>query len=176
LLVKEGTHKALLGIEKKSSKMEDDKWNNIDFRTKTTIILFLSDEVLYNAMNEATTVELERFYMIKSLSNKLFVKKQLYSLWMKEGTPIIQHLNAFNRILSFLVALEVKLEEDKILLLLSSLPSGYDYLATTIMYGKKTLELKVVRQMLQNNELMKKTFYGGGLRIVCQGPEGKIKE
>ena len=114
--------------------------------------------------------------MTKSLSDKFFMKMQLYSLQMKEGMPILQHLNAFNRILSFLVALEVKLEEDKILLLLSSLPSGYDYLATTIMYGKKTLELKVVRQMLQNNELMKKTFYREGLRIICQGPEGKIKE
>ena len=38
LLVKEGTHKALLGAEKKSSKMED---YDIDFRTKTTIILCL---------------------------------------------------------------------------------------------------------------------------------------
>ena len=70
---------------------------------------------------------------------------------------ILQHLNAFNRILSDLLALEVKLEEDKALLLLSSLPSIYDYLATTIMYDKETLELEYVRQMLQNNELMKKT-------------------
>ena len=61
--------------------------------------------------------------MTKSLSNKLFMKKQLYSLRMKEGTPILQHLNTFNRILSDLLALEVKLEEeDKALLLLSSLP------------------------------------------------------
>ena len=33
LLVKEDTHKALLGGKKKSSKMEDDEWN-IDSRTK----------------------------------------------------------------------------------------------------------------------------------------------
>ena len=46
LLVKEGTHKALLGIEKKRSKIEDDEWNDIDFCTKATIILGLSDEVL----------------------------------------------------------------------------------------------------------------------------------
>jgi len=58
LLVKEGTHKALLGIEKKSSKMEDDECNNIDFRAKATIILCLSDDVLYNAMNEETTAGL----------------------------------------------------------------------------------------------------------------------
>jgi len=55
------------------------------------------------------------------------------------------------------LALEVKLEEeDKSLLLLSYLSSGYDHLATTIMYGMETLELEDVRQMFQNNELMKK--------------------
>ena len=57
-----------------------------------------------------------------------------------------------------MLALEVKVEEeDKVVLLLSFLPSSYDYLATTIMYYRKTLELEDVRQMLQSNELMKKT-------------------
>ena len=42
MLVKEGTHKALLGIEKKPSKM-DDEWNDIDFCAKASIILCLSD-------------------------------------------------------------------------------------------------------------------------------------
>ena len=63
-----------------------------------------SDEVLYNMMNEETTAglwcRLKSMYMTKSLSNKLFIKKQLYSLRMKGGTFILQHLNAFNRILS----------------------------------------------------------------------------
>ena len=57
---------------------------------------------------------------------------------MKEYMSIVQHLNAFNRILSDLLALEVKLEEEyKALLSLSSLPSSYDHLATTIMYVKR---------------------------------------
>jgi len=77
------------------------------------------------------------------------MKKQLYNLRMKEGTPILQHLNIFNRILNDLLALEIKLEEeDKALLLLFSLPSNYDHLATIIMYDKETLELKDVRQIL----------------------------
>ena len=151
MFVKEGTHKALLGIEKKTSKMEDDE-RNIDFHAKATIILCLSDEILYNVMNKETTVRLwcrlESLYMTKNLSNKLSMKKHLYSFRMKEGTPI-QHLNAFHRILSDLLALEVKLEEkDKALLLLSSLSSSYDHLATTIMYGKETLELEDIWQML----------------------------
>ena len=48
LLVKQGTHKILLGIEKKPSNMDDDEWNDVDFCAKTKIILCLSDEVLYN--------------------------------------------------------------------------------------------------------------------------------
>ena len=84
LLVKEGTHKDLYGIEKKPSKMDDDEWNNIDFHAKMTIILCLLDEILYNVMNEETTVgsRLESLYMMKSLSNKVFMKKQLYNLWI----------------------------------------------------------------------------------------------
>ena len=55
------------------------------------------------------------------------------------------------------MALEVKLkEEKKALLFLSSLPSSYVHLETTIMIGKETLELEDVRQMLQN-KLMNKT-------------------
>ena len=90
--------------------------NDIDFHAKATIILYLSDEILYNVMNEETTAslwcQLESLYIMKSLSNKLFMKKQLYSLRMKEGTPSLQYLNAFNRILSDLLTLKVKLEEE----------------------------------------------------------------
>ena len=59
--------------------------------------------------------------MTKSLSNMRFMKKQLYSLRMKKGTPILQHLNSFNRILSHLLALEVKIEEDTYVTLFSSI-------------------------------------------------------
>jgi len=50
-------------------------------------MLCLSDEVLNNVMNEETTAglwcRLETLYMTKSLSNKLYMNKQLYSLRMK---------------------------------------------------------------------------------------------
>jgi len=52
LLVKEDTHKALVGVEKKPSKMEDDEWVDLDVQAKATLILCLSDGVLYNVMNE----------------------------------------------------------------------------------------------------------------------------
>jgi len=73
------------------------------------IIVYLSDEILYNVMNEEINSDLwcrlKSLYMTKSLSNKLFMKKQLYNFQLREGMPILQHLNAFNRILSDLLAL-----------------------------------------------------------------------
>src|SRR4051812_42677313 len=58
--------------------------------------------------------------------------------------------------MSDLLALKVKLEEDdKALILLSSLPPSYDHLVTTILYGKETLELEDVRVIFVNNEFMK---------------------
>ena len=125
LLVNEGSYQALQGIRKKPSTMDEDDWKEIDGKAKATIILCLSDEVLYNVLNEDTAAgmwnRLESLYMTKSLSNKLYVKKQLYCLRMAEGTPILQHLNVFNKILNDLLALEVKMvEEDKAWILLSS--------------------------------------------------------
>src|SRR3954468_6537387 len=78
LLVKEGTYQALQGIRKKTSTMGEDDWKEIDIKAKATIILCLSDEVLYNVMNEDTAAgmwsRLKSLYMTKSLLNKLYVK------------------------------------------------------------------------------------------------------
>src|SRR4051812_14039632 len=84
LLVKEGTYQARQGIRKKPSTMGEDGWKEIVIKVKATIILCLSDEVFYNVMNEDTSAgiwnRLESLYMTKILSNKLYMKKQLYYL------------------------------------------------------------------------------------------------
>src|SRR5438045_5601906 len=150
---------AINGISNKPSDMYEDYWQDMDYKARATIVLCLSDEVLYNVMNEESAAglwsRLESLYMTKSLSNKLYTKKQLYCLRMKEGTPILQHLNLFNKIVSDLLALEVKLEEeDKALLLLGSLPPSYDHVVTTIMCGKETMVLDNFRVVSMNNEVM----------------------
>ena len=92
---------------------------------------------------------------------------------MKEGTLILQHLNAFNQILSDMLALEMKLEEDKALLLLSSLLKSYDHLETTSMYEKETLELKDIN-MLHSNELMKKIYFTEeASRLILKKQKGR---
>ena len=52
------------------------------------------------------------------------LKRQLCGLRMKEETTILEHLNFFNKVISELLAVDVKIdEEDKALILLSSLQS-----------------------------------------------------
>ena len=80
---------------------------------------------MYKVIDETSTtrlwLKLENLYMTKNLSNKLFLKKQLCNLRLKKGIPILEHMNIFNRIVSDLLCLEVKLKEKDKALLLASL-------------------------------------------------------
>lgn len=75
--------------------------------------------------------------MLKSLTNNMFLKKHLYSLKMAKGSRLTKHLNEFNRIMTQLLSIEVKIEaEEKALLMLPSLPPSYENLVTTLIYDK----------------------------------------
>jgi len=56
----------------------------MDLKAANTIQLSLADEVMCNVIAEETTTglwsKLETLYTTKSLSNKLYLKKQLYGL------------------------------------------------------------------------------------------------
>ena len=83
--------------------------------------------------------------MEKNLSNKLYLKKELYSLCKLENTDALQHLSKFNGLISQLLQFQVTFDdEDKAILLLTSLPSSYENLMTTLFYGKDTLKFEQV--------------------------------
>jgi hypothetical protein len=82
--------------------------------------------------------------MSKSLMNKLYLKQRLYGLKMAKGLDLSQHINVLNKIISNLKRVDVKFKnEDKVLMLLNSLPtsSTYENLVTTLTWRKETLEL-----------------------------------
>jgi len=61
--------------------------------------------------------------MMKSLSNKLYLKKQLYGLHIKEEIMVLDLLNFFNKVINELLVVDVKIDEkDKTLIVLSLLP------------------------------------------------------
>ena len=44
-------------------------------------------------------MKLENLYVTKSLTNKLYLKRRLFSLHMKEGMPLKEHFDELNAIL-----------------------------------------------------------------------------
>ena len=121
----------------------------MDLKAASTIQVCLADKVMYNVMDEQMAAglwsRLEILYMTKNLSNKLYLKKQLYELSKKEGTSVLEYLNFFNKVISELLVVDVKIDaEDKTLIHLSSLSQSYDHIVTSMLYSKETHILEEV--------------------------------
>jgi hypothetical protein len=163
LLVQQGLQKALAGKSKKPTTMTEWEWEDLDVKALSTIHLCLADEVLFNIVGEDTTSglwsKLESLYMTKSLTSRIYLKRQLYSLWMKEGTKVVDHLNTFNTLIVQLTSMEVKFEdEDKAITLLCSLPESWDNLVTSISFSStEVLDYDSVVGALLAEEMRRKS-------------------
>ena len=71
---------------------------------------------MYKVMDEEMTIglwsRLETLYMTKNLSNKLYLKKQLYGPRMTEGIAVLEHLNFFKKVINERLDIDVKIDED----------------------------------------------------------------
>ena len=159
LLIQQGVHKSLLRKEKNPKKLKDEEWVEMDDKAASAIHLNLGDEVIHNILEAKITKEvwekLEGLNMRKNLTNKWYVKKQLYSLHIKDSN-LLEHPNTFNMLNAQLSSFGVNYEdEDKALLLLETLPTPFDHLVTTLMYKKETIVLNEVTSALLSHVKMK---------------------
>ncbi|KAH9763262.1 hypothetical protein KPL70_001098 [Citrus sinensis] len=91
--------------------------------------------------------KLEDLYTKKSLTKRLSTKKRLYTLQMEEGTSLATYVDAFNKIILDLEDINVKIEdEDKVIILISSLPPSYEHFVDTLLYGRQTLTMQNVKK------------------------------
>ena len=103
-----------MGQKAQPAGTSNEDWEGMDLTVPSTIQLCRADEIMYNMMDEemATRLWLKlETYMTKILSNKLYLKKQAYRQSMNEKTAVLEHLNFFNRVISELLTVDVKIDE-----------------------------------------------------------------
>nr|GEX83487.1 retrovirus-related Pol polyprotein from transposon TNT 1-94 [Tanacetum cinerariifolium] len=113
-----------------------------------TLILCLGDRVLREVTKETTAVgiwtKLTSLYMTKSLANRLYLKKKLYTCYMSPCTYV------------------------------TSSPSSYENFMETLLYGRESLTMEDVLETLNSMELKKitkgtKEETGDGLYVGGRG-------
>ncbi|PWA60486.1 UDP-glucuronosyl/UDP-glucosyltransferase [Artemisia annua] len=169
----------------------------------SSLILCLGDGVLWEVTKETSAAgiwaKLTSLYMTKSLANRLYLKKKLYTFYMSPSTKLGDHIDEFNKLILDLENIDIEIEdEDQALMLLMSLPSSYENFVETLLYGRESLTMEDVLATLNSRELKKRTkgtkeeagdgsyvrggsdhsrkaHSGGSSRLKSRGGTGKIK-
>lgn len=160
LLISQKLHKVLAGKDKKPDNMSDGDWEELDLEARASIILCLERDVAFLVDSEVTAagvwLKLEANFMTKTLTNRIYLKSKLYTCKMEEGTPIGEHINRFDRCISDLKDIDVKVDdEDQALMLLLSLPKSYENLVQTLMLVGDNLTMDETRTSLLSDDLRK---------------------
>ena len=127
----------LAAIGERFMEITDDKWNEIDGNAISDLYLALADEVLSSVAKKNTTNEiwdtLTNLYEAKSLHNKIFLKRKLYTLQMAESTTVIDHINTLKTLFSQLTTLSHNIEDHECAeFILQSLLDSYDQLIVNL--------------------------------------------
>ncbi|GJX29581.1 hypothetical protein Tco_0237660 [Tanacetum coccineum] len=163
LLIQHGCEAAL---EVLPADMEAQAKAELNKKAHSVVILCLGNKVLREVIGETTAVgvwsKLENLYMTKSLANKLYLKKKLYTFYMPPGRKISKHIDEFNKIVLDLENIEVKFkDEDLALLLLTSLLASYEHFVDTLLYGREALTLEDVMATQKSKEIKERSKVKG---------------
>ncbi|GKC96465.1 retrovirus-related pol polyprotein from transposon TNT 1-94 [Tanacetum coccineum] len=159
LLIQYGCEAAL---EVLPEDMEAQAKTELNKKAHSSVILCLGNKVLREVTRETTAAGVwskpQTLYMTKSLANKLYLKKKLYTLCMSAGQKISEYIDEFNKIVLNLANIEVKFkDEDLALLLLTSLPASYEHFVDTLLYGWEALTLEDVVATLNSKEIKERS-------------------
>ncbi|GJY45241.1 retrovirus-related pol polyprotein from transposon TNT 1-94 [Tanacetum coccineum] len=164
LLIQHGWEAALdpfpktMSDAKKTAALKTDVYK----KAHSALLMCLDNKVLREVNKEdfaaGVWLKLETLYMTKSLANKLYLKKKLFTFYMDSGKKLSEHIDEFNKLVGDLANIDVEIDdEDQALMLLTSLPSSYDNFVETLLYGRESLTLEDVLSSLNSRELKKRT-------------------
>ncbi|GJX37099.1 hypothetical protein Tco_0250402 [Tanacetum coccineum] len=86
-------------------------------------------------------------------------QKKLHEPLMKEGASVVNHVHEFNLILSRLISIDIKFDDEvQALLLLSSLPESWSGIVTAVRGSTKTTKLKFdnIRDLILGEDIPSK--------------------
>eukprot|EP00253_Pinus_taeda_P031493 PITA_31493 len=149
-----------------SGKIEVEKFNGDSFelwKLKMEDLLVDKDQSIAMDPGEDTSKalwdKLRTLYQSKSLVNKLFLRKKLYNLRMKDGDLVIEHVNAFNTMVSQLLSVDIKIsDEDKCVSFLCSLPDLWDSLVIAIGSNATAFQFDEIVSSLLMEEMRRKNM------------------
>ncbi|GKD75877.1 zinc finger, CCHC-type containing protein [Tanacetum coccineum] len=159
LMVQHGCDAAL---ETLPADMEAGEKADLMKKAYSTLFLCLGDRVLREVTKKTTAAgiwtKLTSLYMTKSLANKLYLKKKLYTYYMSPCTKLGDHIDKFNKLILDLANINIEIEdEDQALMLLTSLSSSYENFVETLLYERESLTIEDVLATLNSRELKKRT-------------------
>ena len=89
----------------------------------------------------------------KTWANKLKLRRKLYSMRLKDGKSVQEHIKAMTEVFDLLSVIgDPVAEEDRVVHLLASLPESYNMLVTALEASVEVPKLKLVTERLLHEE------------------------
>ncbi|GJR46047.1 hypothetical protein Tco_1314150 [Tanacetum coccineum] len=124
-------------LEVLPADMEAQTKAELNKKAHSVVILCLGNKVLREVTEETTAAGVwsnpETLYMTKSLANKLYLKKKLYTFYMPIGRKIFEHIDEFNKIHHTTTFMD------------------------TLLYGREALTLEDVMAILNSKEIKERS-------------------
>ena len=131
----------------------DRNWN----KALATIVLSIDPTLLYLIGDPTSPIEVWRKladqFQKKTWANKLHLRKKLYSLKLKDGESVQEHIKSMTETFNELsVVGDPITEEDRVVHLLASLPDSYSMLVTALEACPDVPKMETVTERLLHEE------------------------
>lgn len=118
-------------------------------------------------------------YEKPSAFNKVFLIRQLVNTRMRKGASVTSHVNDFNTIISRLLSVDIKFDDEvQALLLLSSLPESWSGSVTVISSSTGTTKLTFegIRDFILGEDIRRKSTSESSSALLSIEGKGRRKE
>ncbi|GKC16356.1 retrovirus-related pol polyprotein from transposon TNT 1-94 [Tanacetum coccineum] len=113
------------------------------------------------------------YHWRRTVSNKVFLIRQLVNTKMKEGASVVDNVNEFNSNLPRLMSVDIKFDDEvQALLLLSSLPESWSGTITTVSGSTGTTKFKFdnIRDLILGEDIRAESKTYGRSKTECPKP------